>query len=395
MNARNLIRKPLFFLLPLLLVLAACDSDDPDPQGDDIRYGVNFTRLFAEPTPAEIEAIRQEWAERDPGARDAELVASQGAEGATFHIVSHTMTDTRTEQDFTHYGLVRIPDDIATIDEDVLLVHHGGDGGLDVETAIVFSQLYPDLFSNTIQVFPSYRSEEIRAQTIGLGNFQSGGSESPWDYDVDDAIALYDAVLEVFPSTDIGDKVASLSFSRGAGVALLQAVRDERVLGVTEYYGPTDFFDISMQELADSLLAGSQQALFLPGAEYLLNEVLLPLQGEGGEYDPNADYDGARLEVLRRSSAYFTTSLPAVQIHHHEDDPVVPFRQALRLDEMLTIAPNDGVVDNDYNRYDNELGEDEDGHDPDHLPDANFSATQEFLMDVYAGQPALTAQLVE
>lgn len=390
MKSRSLISRFPLFLLPLLLVFAACDSDDPDPQEDDIRYGVNFTRLFSEPTPAEIEAIRQEWAERDPGARDAELVASQGAEGATFHVVQHTMTDVRTGDDFTHYGLVRIPDNIAIIDEDVLLVHHGGDIGVDAETAIDYAQLYPDLFANTIQVFPSYRSEAIRAESIGLGNHPSGGSESPWDYDVDDAIALYDAVRELFP-TETSDRAASLSFSRGAGVALLQAVRDERILGVTEYYGPTDFFDISMQELADSLLAGSQQALFLPGAEYLLENVLLPLQGPDGEYNPEADYDSARLDVLRRSPAYFTASLPAVQIHHHIDDPVVPFRQALRLDEMLTIAPNDGVVDNEYNRYNNELGEGESGHHPTHLPDANLSATQEFLIDVYEGEAALVA----
>lgn len=329
---RPLVSLRFLFVALLALIFAACDGGGAPAERDQIASGVNLTRLFAPANAGEIQAVRAQWTARAAATQGVSgtIVSQTTIGGATVYVVSHQVT-TGPGAPLTHYGLVRIP--AGAVARPVLVVHHGGDNGLDVSAQSANTGLvqmvaaFPDLFAQTVQVLPVYRSEELRTAGFAAlgGPYRAGGSASPWDYDVDDSMALLSAVLGLFPvQTDAG-RVGALGFSRGGNVALLQAVRDSRIDAVTNYYGPSDFYNQDIQNLGIGLLAGLPSALSLPGGRFLLENVLAPLRGADGRYNPNADYASARLEVVRRSASLFTADLPPTQVHHHRRDPVVPF----------------------------------------------------------------------
>jgi hypothetical protein len=207
---------------------------------------------------------------------------------------------------------------------------------------------------------------------------------------VDDSIALLSAALDLFDDETDEDAIAALGFSRGANVALLHQIRDGRIDAVTEYYGPSDFYNDTIQTLAIGILAGSPQALALPGAEYLRDEVLAPLRGEGGVYDPDADYATARLAVVRRSASLFKEDLANLQVHHHIADPVVPFP----VSQAFNAAAGTVGGDYEFNDYDNPVGG-ASPHSPEGMP-ASQPDTEAWLAD-YLGitlNPALTEAAV-
>lgn len=331
--------------LAMLPALAGCDLLGPG--GDHIVAGVNLTRLYAPPTAAEVRAVLEEWGARDPEAVDARIVAETTVDGARVVIVRHTMMDLDGSP-FFHYGTVRIP--VGASEAPVLVYLNGGDGGFDLGDELDVLARYPTVFSEAVQVIPVYRSEAIRTASVaGLGpTYRAGGAESPWDYDVDDALALTEAALQLFDAETDAMRIGALGFSRGAGVALLMAARDGRTKVVTEISGPTNLFEPSSQSRTATLLEGDEDALRAVGARYTLEHVLRPLAPDG-RYDPDADYAKARLEVVRRSPALFTSRLPALQVHHHRLDDVVPYEHAVALDARRQAAPNRGAYD--YNLY--------------------------------------------
>ena len=317
-------------LLALTLALPACDGGGGGVSTDQVLFGVNYTRLFAPATPAEARAVRNDWAARNTRSSDAAVVASAVIDGATVSVVRHTVTaGARTS---THFGVVRVPANASNLP--VLVVHHGGDNGFSINAGtsntgvIQFAQVFPQLAASTVQVFPVYRSETIVTTGYpGLGGpYTATGDESPWDYDVDDAIALLDAVqgLTDFAVSVDDNRAAAIGFSRGGNTAALQAIRDPAVTALVDYYGPTDFFNDGAQSLATGVLTGNAGALGLPGAQFLFDNVLNPLRNADGTPNPSADYAGARLEVVRRSASVFKTTLPNTQLHHHRLDAVVP-----------------------------------------------------------------------
>ena len=367
----------------LAVSLAACDSggpDEPEPM-DTIALGINFTRLFEAPSDADLQAIRSDWDARSPAAVDAQILDNAPLGDAVVYVVSHTMTE-GPGAPFTHYGLVRVPAGVGD-DAPVLVVHHGGDGGFSIQGPTANGSVtggaaaFPELFAQTVQVFPTYRAEPLVA---GIGTFDavytSGGSASPWDYDVDDAIALLSAALDLFDDRTDDTRVAAIGFSRGANVALLHQIRDDRVGAVTNYYGPSDFYNDVAQTLVTGILTGDPGANSLPGAPYLRDVVIFPLRNADGSYNPDADYQFASQEVARRSASLFKSDLSNVQIHHHVADGVVPipFSQAFDAKpgtvggayefNTYTAAPPAGVPS---------------AHNAEAMP-ASLTATESFLL---------------
>lgn len=318
-------------LLALVAVLPACDSSDPTPTPtDSIFFGVNYTRLFATPTAAETQSVRDLWAARNTRSSGAEIVAEQTVEGAQVAIVRHTVS-AAGRPDVTHYAAVRIPLGL-TSPAPLLIVHHGGDDGFEVvgtsgNTGIVeMAGLYPDLFAQTVQVVPVYRSEELRTTGTSLGGpYVATGDASPWDYDVDDAIASVSAALALYPTRIDPSRRAAIGFSRGGNTAALHAIRDPEIDALVDYYGPTDFYNDDVQLLTTGALTNDPAAVNLPGVQYLRDNVLLPLRGPNGAYNASANYDAARSEIARRSASLFTMDLPDTQVHHHYRDGTVTY----------------------------------------------------------------------
>jgi pimeloyl-ACP methyl ester carboxylesterase len=320
-----------------LLFLSACD-DATEPE-DRIVEGVDFSLLFAEPSQAEIDAIADEWLTRDVSAQDYQEVASSdltiGEIDVRLSVVSHTVGGV------LHYGAILVPAGAQPASLPVLVYTHGGDGGINVDETL---SLLPFLLGSDLQDFvfvaPSFRAEPLIFEGT---TYQSGGPASPWDRDIDDALALINVVVETIPEADL-DHIGVVGFSRGACVGLLMAERDPQI-------------DVVVEALLGSLRD-------LPALDFLNDEYIQPLKN--GELTI-AD---VRPELIRRSPVYFAERLPQLQVHHGLADGVVPVGEAMRL---IAVMQGLGRGEPEFESYLYVGG----GHDP-LLPGA-IGRTRDFL----------------
>jgi dipeptidyl aminopeptidase/acylaminoacyl peptidase len=179
------------------------------------------------------------------------------------------------------------------------------------------------LLGEFVVVVPSFRSEPL---VYGGNAYVSEGPPSPWDHDVDDALALLNAAIQITPSAD-PTHIGVLGFSRGAGVGMLMAIRDPRIDAVVEFFGPTDFFGSYIQTLTEEALRGSPRDL--PGLNYLNFAFIQPLKNGTITI---ADF---RREIVRRSAVLFADRLPQLQVHHGTADSTVEFSQAESLRDAM------------------------------------------------------------
>jgi dipeptidyl aminopeptidase/acylaminoacyl peptidase len=279
--------------------------------------GPDLDALFAPATAAEIAAVRADWAGRDPAPADVRVESTQtitfGGVPSTLRVLSHAIAGGR------HYGAVITANGAAPGTLPVLVYLHGGDGGVGVNDLFLLSLALGDAVRGFTWVLPSFRGESL---TTPGGTYRSGGEPSPWDRDVDDAIALLGAALTNAPAAD-PSRVVALGFSRGGGVALLMGIRDERVDRVIDFFGPTDFFGPYIREVTEQALDGELRPL--PGLDVLDERFIQPF---GAGALPLAQL---RLELARRSAVLFAAELPTVQIHHGTADSVVAVSQSERL----------------------------------------------------------------
>ncbi len=280
--------------------------------------------------------------------------ASFAGRGFRIEIVSHLVTGQR------HYGAFVIPDGAAAGSLPIMMYLHGGDGGISVDGEVGFvTQFFSDLTDDFVYVVPSFRDEPLRYDGQA---WQSEGPASPWNYDVDDAIALLNAAIEHVPEAD-ASRIASFGLSRGGGVGLLMAARDSRVQRVVEFFGPTDFFGPFVQDVTIEALNG--QPRNLPGLDFMNENFLIPLaNGELQTID-------LRPELVRRSAVLFVDRIGPTQVHHGLADTVVPFSQTQRLMDAMDSA---GKSAPEFEGFLYEDGE----HNPITLPGA-FDRTNAFL----------------
>ncbi len=278
--------------------------------------------IFQPPTEPEIDVVRADWARRDYPAADvrvelAETLDFAGA-AARLRIVSHTVGGAR------HYGGVIVPDVGAPPGTLPILAYlHGGESGVSVAEAQFTASGLGELRDRFVYVIPSFRSEPLR---YGDSAWISEGNASHWDRDVDDMLALINVAIETTPEAK-PDSINMFGGSRGAGVALLAGVRDERIARIVAFFGPTYFFDDWVRQIARE--AALRTPRRLTGVAHLDSTIVQPyFRGELGPAD-------ARLALLRRSSAVFAADLPSVQLHHGTIDFTVDVSQAHALMERM------------------------------------------------------------
>ena len=270
--------------------------------------------FFAPASAAEVEAVRSDWAGRDVSAREVAVELegrySLAGRACTLRILSHRVAGV------LHYGAVLVPDGSAAASLPLLLYLHGGDRGVSVDELQIVAFALGPLVDRFVYVVPSFRAEPLRH---GGESWTSEGPASPWDHDVDDTLALVDAVFESTPEARPGG-IAVVGASRGAGVALLAGIRDERIERIIALFGPTDFFDDWVRQIVREAALG--QPRDLPGVAHLDSTVIEPyIRGR-------IPLPEARLEIVRRSAVLFAEDLPPVQLHHGSDDGVVSVSQA-------------------------------------------------------------------
>lgn len=307
-------------LLIGLGLLGACkDTTGPEKDSDE---GVDLSLLFAAPTAAEMDQVLADWSERDVRAEEVlELARAElpyGSRGFLVRVLSHKVGD------IEHIGAIATPLGADSASLPVLVYSHGGDQGVSLDlTALVLPLLFEEDVDHFVFVIPSFRSESLVFDGV---EYPSGGEPSPWDRDVDDALSLLEVALATTPEAD-ENRIGVLGFSRGADVGLLMAIRDPRIDGVAEFFGPTDFFGPFATEVVEDALQGTVRDL--PGVPFLNQAFIQPLNR--GEIPLAA----VRLELLRRSPVYFAQRLPDLQVHHGTADDVVPVEESERLAEVM------------------------------------------------------------
>ena len=284
--------------------------------------------VFAAPTAAEIEAVRADWAARDISAVDVFVEFTEtyplGETPATLRVVSHQVGEVR------HYGAILAPDSAAPGTLPVLMYLHGGDSGVDVGDIDIVGYYLGELRDSFVYVIPSFRSERLE---YGDSVWVSTGPGGHWDYDVDDALALLNVALELTPQAK-SEGVSIIGGSRGAGVAMLAGIRDERIENIVAFFGPTDFFDDWVRQIVREAVLGRPRKL--TGVAHMDSTFVQPyMRGE-------IELAELRLELVRRSSVLFAEDLPAVQLHHGDSDETVAVSQAysmIRAMEALGREP--------------------------------------------------------
>lgn len=298
--------------------------------------------LFAAPSETEIETVRADWAGRSAPAEGVRVELSEpftlGETDATLRIVSHVVSG------FRHYGAIVTPDGADDATLPLLVYLHGGDGGVSVADLQIAALGLGDITKRFAYALPSFRSEPLRH---GDRTWVSEGTPSPWDYDVDDVIALVNAAFELTPEAKPG-RYHLLGGSRGGGVALLTGIRDERVERIVSFFGPTDFFDDWVREIVRE--AALRMPRRLTGVAHLDSTIVQPyLLGAM----PRSE---ARLELVRRSPVLFAADMPPTQVHHGTIDFVVSVSQAESLIRAMKAL---GRTPPDFEAYIYEAG----GHD--------------------------------
>lgn len=320
----------------LAIATLGCGGSSNSSSTDDrIVEGVDLTELFAAPTEQEKSAVIAEWDTRSHAAVNVQILAedslSLGSAAATIHVVSHTVGTA------THVGAVISPDDAATASLPIVVYLHGGDNGVDVDDLLDLLPLaLEENLDDFVYVVPSFRSEDLRYDGSA---YSSTGDASPWDRDVDDVLSLIDVALELAPAGD-PERIGVVGFSRGACVGMLAGIRDPRIDLVIEFFGPTDFFSPFTEELVADALTDSLPDM--PGLATLNDKIIQPLKE--GELAIAA----VRLDMLRRSPAYFVDRLPPAQGHHGTADQVVPVSEGQRLSAAFVGA---GLSSADYTVY--------------------------------------------
>ncbi len=283
--------------------------------------------LFQPPTDPERDAVRADWAGRDISAQGVREEFSGpldlAGSTATLRVVSHTVGGVR------HYGGIIAPPGADARDDGslpILSYLHGGDGGVSIADIQVAALALGEFRDSFVYVIPSFRGEPF---VHGDSVWMSEGPESPWDYDVDDALALINVAIGTTPVAR-PDSIHLLGGSRGAGVALLAGARDRRISRIVALFGPTWFFDDWVRGIVRDAALGSPPDL--PGVAHLDSTVVQPhIRGEMSRSQ-------GRLELVRRSSALFAADLPSVQLHHGDIDQVVAVSQAHAMMDAMTAA---------------------------------------------------------
>lgn len=315
---------PRLLLLFLALLLAGCELA-ASPDADRVVAGVDLDVLFEPASAAEMALVVADWATRDVSPVDVQVIQSSPATIAgvavEVRIVGHLVEGVR------HYGAIVTPTGFGAGELPVLVYAHGGDSGLDMNEAAAVFELFPQIVSEFVLVMPSFRDEPLH---FGGQTWQSDGPASPWDRDVDDALALLNAALDIEPVAD-ASRMGVLGFSRGGAVGMLMSLRDDRIDGVVEFFGPTDFFGPFVQDVFTEALLGSPRDL--PGLDVLNERFVAPLAAGA------LTIDEVRLELVRRSPVLWARDLPRLQVHHGVADAIVPVSQAEHLmDAMAAIG---------------------------------------------------------
>lgn len=288
--------------------------------------------LFSLPSSSEVQSVIDEWNSRDLNAYNVQFIDSGFLGDYKVDIISHDVYN-----EFTHYGFIRYPLSFdSTKKYPLIITNHGGRKGVSVNT---FNRYIGNCYDSCFVIAASYRGELLDGSRINLDTYTSEGKKIGHvnDLDVDDVLSFLNAVILYEGGVDTS-RIVSFGSSRGGGVNYLAAIRDDRIRAVNTWYGSTDIITLpDIVSKVDSII--NRLGSFGPVYDIIKDEIVDPYIA--GAYT----FEEARLQLIKRSTYYFSDRLPKhVLIQHGALDVTVSVLHSRLLDRLLKTkddAPSD------------------------------------------------------
>lgn len=282
--------------------LAACGGNDDKPGQ---RARPDF--VYAAPTEAQLQAVKEDWNSRDLSPRDVSLLLTDHS-NATFEVrlYQHSVGSN------VHYGLVTVPTATREGGYPVVLYADGLDQSNPVIDLAFWVQLASARLDQAVFIFPLFRGRTLVYKGTSLN--ATGDFCDAYDGATDDSIALLNLVESEVPAANF-DRLMVRGGSRGGNVALLLGIRDPRVTVVAAASAPTDFY----RETVRINYGDQYHCQFFAGKTS----------------------EQARLRMLASSPLHFTLApgVNQVWLDHGTADEVVPLWNATEMAARLKTQP--------------------------------------------------------
>jgi pimeloyl-ACP methyl ester carboxylesterase len=294
--------------LPIFCMLAVCIFTGCQPE--DFLDGFDKTALFASPTQAEINAIRNDWQTRNlPATNYTVLQEKQIVNGKfTLKIVSFYVDGVN------EYGALLIPTSQQKLPVRMLV---GGFGLGQTTNALILKTDSTISTLSFILAIPALRGQSLEItinDTVYISPLSAGNHCDAFDEATDDVLAFLNVIQTTESIADV-TRTAVRGGSRGGTVALLAGIRDSRIKRVVTVAGPTDFLPLNETHVNDK----TYQCQFLNDLK-----------------TGRKDIAATRYKIIASSPLYFAQSLPLSQIHMGMRDTNVPIAQGYALKDKLT-----------------------------------------------------------
>jgi len=282
----------------------------------DFLDGYDKNVLFAAPTPAETNAVWNEWQSRDLTPANYTLVQETPISDGKFtlKIVSYVVSGIK------EYGALLIPKTDNPVPVRMIISGFGIDL-LATSMKIVISNNANE--QGFILAIPALRGQRLDLTVNGVAYttpISEGRHCDAFDGATDDAIAFLNLIQATESKADI-NRVSIRGGSRGGTVALLAGIRDKRFKRLINIVGPTDLLTLTAVSENDA----TYQCQFL---SELVHQ--------------QASITSARFKMIASSPLYFANKLPATQIHLGVKDRHFSISQGQALQEKINQSGSEG-----------------------------------------------------
>lgn len=323
--------KNLWYIIPILGLVVAIyyyPSQSSSPCYTRIVYQdtedllpAEIEQLFARVDSNELEEVWNEWQSFDAYSTSSNLLTSLiYYQNRTLDVWQHTAEEN------IHYGVVILPNPYDTLNTYPLLLWANG---LDQRNPLIsmdesgFFQRLTQFFPGHIIVIPSYRGQVIE---VGGEHYCSDGFfGDAYDGATDDALRLLTLVKSIYPVDE--SKISTFGISRGGTVALLSGIRDSSIRSIVSQSGPSLFHN----QLPYEMYGFQFKYQFLSRGSSI-REI--------------------RKKLMRCSPAYFINRYPRyLLLVHGKNDPIVPFEQALLVQEQAPSCLDTIYTEDEHGVY--------------------------------------------
>lgn len=323
-------------LIAAMWLAAACSSPGVPASGssssgvstDERRW--TFDELLNPPAAAELDRVDRDWAGKEWTVSDIRLVGATtvplGPDLFEARLYTHALNGSR------RCGAVLVPQGAGPASL-IGLVDIGDIAwdyrDRDLTNGPYVGRILGDRARGFAVIVPCARGMGLRVGDLRVS--ADGDRRDAWEGVAEDAIAFLTVALSLTPRID-RERLAAYGYSRGGGVALIVGQRDPRIKAVLAFAPPTDWFSAMGrpgQNWAERLELASRDSALAPDTRenqyldwFVRDREALPLAA-------------LRRRLVGASPLYFTEKLPAVQIHHGENDGPVPVRNATAVRDRL------------------------------------------------------------